>query len=335
MTFRTTTLGSIEEVARVLRTDDPPATPVLPGSVEFERVHGRRGGMKIIPSADGRRFLYRGQNQRWVPCLASVSRGAGNDEERLRLNWSLSRIRIAEFEILLKLHPLIQYAVQEKIELDYDALAQHYGLPTFWLDITSSIEVATFFAVVSFDASGNFLPCEEGTGVVYRIHWRDVEEPDRYFTSISHSPASRPGRQHAWAIGLNRDTDFDSASFVEAFEFRHSRSQSEGIISALGARLYPHDSLADVAVILKRCPAITMTGIRAALTRDGCPAEQLEQIAAQWGEAMANGLGLDVFLDDEFALTEEQIREGEAEAANLREAFGSEIGIRLARTRRT
>ena len=39
-------------------------------------------------------------------------------------------------------------------------------------------------------------------------------------------------------------------------------------------------------------------------------------------EAMANGRGLDVYLDDEFAFTEEQIRVGEAEAATTRRLLG-------------
>jgi hypothetical protein len=325
---------SIKELAAALRGEDPPVPKILPGDLEFVRVHGERGGCKIIPSTDRLQFLYRGQNRRWTPCVPSVYRGAQSDKERLRLNLILSRVRIAEFEILLQQHPLVQYALQEKVELDYDALAQHYGLPTYWLDLTSNIEVACFFAVARFDASGSFEPCENGTGVIYRVRWRDLEEPRRYFTSISHSPASRPGRQHAWAVGMNGEVDFDRAEFVEALEFRHSRSESERIIAALGARLYPYDSLAEVASVLRTCPGITMTGIRAALRRDGCPTERLERIAAQSGEAMCNGLGLDVYLDEEFALTEEQMRAGESEAATLREAFGSEIGFRMARTRK-
>jgi hypothetical protein len=332
--LQSTPFESIKELAAALRSEDPPVPKLLPGDLEFVRVRGEHGGCKIIPSTDRLQFLYRGQNRRWTPCVPSVYRGAHNDKERLRLNFLLSRVRIAEFELLLQQHPLVQYALQEKVELDYDALAQHYGLPTYWLDVTSNIEVACFFAVARFDASGSFEPCGDGTGVIYRVHWRDIEERRRYFTSISHSPASRPGRQHAWAVGMNGAIDFDRAEFVEPLEFRHSRSESEQIIAALGARLYPHDSIADVASVLRTNPGITMAGIRAGLKRDGCPAEQLERIAAQSGEAMCNGLGLDVYLDEEFALTEEQMRAGESEAATLREAFGSEIGFRLERTRK-
>jgi hypothetical protein len=328
------TFDSIEELAAVLRADDPPVPPILPGELEFERVHGTRGGMKIVPSADRAGFLYRGQNQRWQPCVPSVYRSAKGDEEHSRLDFLMSRIRIAEFEALLQGHPLIQYALQEHIELDYDALAQHYEIPTFWLDLTSSIDVACFFAVARRGAGREWLPCDKGTGVVYRVRWRDFVEPRRYFTSISHSPASRPGRQHAWAMGLNRGVDFDQAEFVEALEFRHSRSHAQQIIAAHAVRLYPHDSLADIADILKACPVVTMKGIKAALIRDGCPGERVEGIALQTARSIAEGLGLDVHLDEEFALTEEQLQAGEQEAAKLRQVFLSEIGFRLGRTRK-
>ena len=45
----------------------------------------------------------------------------------------------------------------------YDLLAQHYGLETGWLDITSDFNVALFFATCWYDCSENrWKPlCEE------------------------------------------------------------------------------------------------------------------------------------------------------------------------------
>src|ERR1700689_3772858 len=100
-----------------------------------------------------------------------------------QLNWILSRVRTAEFERLLNQHPMMALARENSIEVDYDALAQHYGIPTFWLDITSNIDIACFFAVARFDKEGVISPCEEGTGMIYRVHWRSFEDPLRFFTS--------------------------------------------------------------------------------------------------------------------------------------------------------
>jgi len=362
MPFPAKCFQSIDELAAALRSDDPPAPPILPGARfhlperevlgdmppghtfeffgealpeqrEFERVHGTKGGNKIIAFGDGKQFLYRGQNRRWEPCLSTVWRSGQPSNDR-ELNHILSRTRIAEFEKLLKQHPMMELAREEQIEVDYDALAQHYGIPTFWLDITSSIDVACFFAVARFNKEGVISPCEEGTGMIYRVHWRSFEDPLRFFTSISHSPASRPGRQHGWSIGLNRQVDFDSLVFVERFDFVHSRSHSECIISSFASRLFPSDSITDVAQTLKNSSAVTMSGIKFALERDGCPAQEIERWSLIWGERLCNDLGLDVYLDEEFALTDAQIQAGLYDAALAHKSFLSEVCFRLVRTRK-
>ena len=194
--------------------------------------------------------------------------------------------------------------------------------------------MASFFAVARFDAKGQAHPCEEGMGVMYRVDWRRFTEPFRYFTSITHSPASRPGRQHAWSIALNREVDFDSQEFVERFDFVHSRSESDPLIGSLASHLLPFDSIADVAQTLKNCPGVTLAGIKFALERDGCPVSERERWLENWGERLCNGLGLDVYLDEEFALTEEQIEWGKRDAELARKTFLSQVGFRVVRTLR-
>ncbi len=330
MPFPPRHFDSIDELVDELRREDPCVPPKPSRDTEFEIVHGTRGGSKIIPSHDGRRFLYRGQNRRWRPCRATVWRG-GQPSSDPQLNWILSRVRIAEFEKLLLQHPMMELAIENKIEVDYDALAQHYGLATFWLDITSSIDIASFFAVARFDQEGRITPCSEGNGVVYRVHWRQFEDPSRSFVSITHSPASRPGRQHGWSIGLNRQTDFDGQEFVEALDFAQNRAHSDRIIRRLADHLFPTDSITDVAKTLREASAVTMNGIRAALVRDGCPSERVDHMSEAWGERLCNGLGLDVYLDQEFALTELQIEAGRRDATVAHKSFLSEVGFRLVR----
>jgi hypothetical protein len=115
-------------------------------------------------------------------------------------------------------------------------------------------------------------------------------------------------KQHGWSIGLQRQTDFDVQEFVEVFEFSHDRASSERILARFATHLFPQDSITDVAKTLISAPAVTMQGIKAALARDGCPKEKIETVSNAWGERLCNGLGLDVYLDEEFALTEAQIR---------------------------
>ena len=120
MPFDTRHFDTIDALAEALKRDDPAVPHILPGETEFEMTHGQKGGLKIIPSHDGRRFLYRGQNYRWKPSVATVWR-SGQPSPDSRLNWILSRVRIAEFEGLLSQHPMIEFARENSIEIDYDA----------------------------------------------------------------------------------------------------------------------------------------------------------------------------------------------------------------------
>jgi hypothetical protein len=79
-----------------LKRDDPPAPQVLPGETEFEMVHGPEDSVRIIPSHYGRRFLYRDQNGRWLPCIATMWRNCQPSPDP-QFNWILSRVLVAEF----------------------------------------------------------------------------------------------------------------------------------------------------------------------------------------------------------------------------------------------
>ena len=58
-------------------------------------------------------------------------------------------MRIAEFEAFLK---KFWHVSNWKIsDVQYDVLAQHYGLETCWPDITSDFNVALFFATCYWD----------------------------------------------------------------------------------------------------------------------------------------------------------------------------------------
>src|SRR5438045_1294468 len=89
----------IDDLAAALRTEDLPPPRLLQDAVEFEFVHGIEGGAKIVATGDGLRFLYRGQYRRYDPCLAQVWR-QGQPSDDPRLNWALSRTRVAEFAAL-------------------------------------------------------------------------------------------------------------------------------------------------------------------------------------------------------------------------------------------
>ncbi|MCR4763747.1 MAG: FRG domain-containing protein [Lachnospiraceae bacterium] len=94
----------------------------------------------------GFRHFYRGENQIYKNTESTLCRKIREyktyeEQELYRL---ISDMRIAEFRYLLGqfLH------VQEwnLSDILYECIAQHYGMETSWLDITSSYDVALFFA---------------------------------------------------------------------------------------------------------------------------------------------------------------------------------------------
>jgi hypothetical protein len=103
------------------------------------------------------------------------------------------------------------------------AFAQHYGLPTPALDVTSDIRIALWFALFNFTGSGamRVTPAQGGHGVVYVI----AADKQQYFSEATLTThALRPERQRGgflvsnWGNSKNRVTRY----LVGAIYFSHS-----------------------------------------------------------------------------------------------------------------
>ena len=73
-------------------------------------------------------------------------------------------MRLVVFRRLLNSHPVVKYFFQRHHFLvDYEGLAQHYGLKTSVLDLTSGLDIALFFATCQYDdASDSYYPYDDG-----------------------------------------------------------------------------------------------------------------------------------------------------------------------------
>lgn len=142
------------------------------------------------------RNYYRGENQIYQKSVPSLLRKLETfeSEKDKALYRLVADMRIAEFKHLIDSFAHVKN--WKYGDVLYDLLAQHYGLETGWLDITSDFNVALFFATCWYDCSENrWKPlCEEQIrqhpyGMIFHMPaWqragRWLHSVD-YFTSVS------------------------------------------------------------------------------------------------------------------------------------------------------
>ena len=344
-------MKTILDLMLEFRESDPPLTylrhdeSVAFGKfLEFEVVDWN-GTTRIVPSEalnlpgrpGNRSFMYRGQTVRYPTCGASILRGVPADEWQIKARLTLERFRVAELELVLRGHPFEVIAGKRGFHVDYHALAQHYGIPTSLLDLTSNVEVAAFFAVARWDRdSASFQPMEDGTGVMYRFDWAAFGPGySKFFEPVGFGPGLRPARQHAWTFRPHPGVDFQSVPHVSAFEFQHSKAASLELFERFdgGAWLYPPDCLASLVEKLRDLPFVTMHAIRHAARQDGTAPENIEPSAERAAHFLNATLGLDIVDGYELQTEEVDLEVARQQAAALDDAFTKlRFGWRLTRT---
>jgi hypothetical protein len=106
--------------------------------------------------------------------------------------------------------------------MDEVAVAQHYGLPTGYIDLTQSFEVASFFACCEYDReTKSWNPAGEAEGVVYVLDQRELPRCG-IIKPINLQVFPRPSEQWAWTCELTLGDDFDKLPFVKKFLFKHN-----------------------------------------------------------------------------------------------------------------
>jgi hypothetical protein len=341
-------MKTIRDIVEDFRESDPPLTylsegdPVAPDKfTEFEVVNWN-GTLRIVPTEALKRpgrprdpsFMYRGQTVPYPTCEASLLRGV-HDQAQIAALLTLERFRVAELELVLRDHPFKAISDKQGYHVDYHGLAQHYGIRTSLLDLTSSVEVAAFFAIARWDKESHvFRPMEAGTGVMYRWDWAAFGRGySTYISPVGFGPGLRPARQHAWTFRLEPRADFQRFPHVSTFEFTHSKMASEELFAKFdeSAWLYPPDCLASLVETVRDLPYVTTDAIRHVAKQRGRLPEEVEPYVEAAARFLDTAFGLPVE-DGYVQPLEEDLQMARQQASTLEDAFGKHlVGVRTVR----
>jgi len=219
-------------------------------------------------------FLYRGQNRAAHPMLPSIARGLNSDGrdmfEMSTKDQATVVLRLAQswwFARELEHHPITAHAEKQRLKLDRLALAQHYGIPTGYLDLTHNFDVSAFFATCRATKTG-WEPVTEGIGIVYRVDLEQARNRFASFKPLGPQPLPRPDEQAAWVVELPMVHSFDGWPEVSIIQFEQNESVGEYFIKMFrgGGLLFPPDPLARVAQEILECGEIPRELAEGALT---------------------------------------------------------------------
>ena len=222
-----------------------------PQAGQFEKIKlvGKKGFI-LLPTSLDYGVLYRGQGHYYGNCLPSLYRQKLTDDEIF-----VEHLRIAEFRLFLEQFDVTQRFLECGYVVDYIGLAQHYGLKTDVLDVTSDINISMFFAMCDYDKSTDtYEPkteVKEYIGYIYAIlsneTSNDPKNPFGVFSNninvIGLQPFLRPGRQKGYAYHVGKEGML--SGFL--YSFNYTKEDSEAIYNYFhqGDDLWCKDDIVD------------------------------------------------------------------------------------------
>ena len=236
---------------------------------------------RIIQQADSGHY-YRGENQLFPESTPSLYRKIKqfSTEEEKNLYRFVADMRIGEFKTLLnKFQHVINW---DYCDILYDILAQHYGLETDWLDITSDFNVALFFATCFWDHKekkwkpltkeqtevdnqhkygmifhmpSNRMFFRNGLALDYLMNnpFYSENSPNNVVYPIGFQPFMRCHMQSGYAMYMRKPHPLQNDIEFEKLRFRHDENLSKWVYDKMegGKLIYPHEGLLQVDFVIE------------------------------------------------------------------------------------
>lgn len=164
-------------------------------------VEAKDHGNEVIGTMEMPAYLFRGESTQYTSTTATIQRVPSDSAltERGR-------------ELVAKLASLIECDLREFLglsQIDSAGFAQHYGLPTELLDLTSDTQVAGYFA-----STGKL----GGKGYVAVFPTCKLAKSSMLIDLRNHSSADRPRRQSAFALFHKTHLDLKATECVAQLE---------------------------------------------------------------------------------------------------------------------
>ena len=212
------------------------------------------GKFSFKPNLYRRKFLYRGQSEYFEKCVPNLYRDVDKDY------YLDDNIWYEEMELMVRSHPLITLLEKGvnlmhdifRFEMNYGGLCQHYYNRTRFLDLTSDLEAAKFFAVVDYDSKADKYIAHTTTNKLGVMYYYELSMPGgfswkkgRARSTIGKQVFMRSGQQHGFLLNMDKGTNFNEFQEVHKVFFRHDPVISNQIYTASdnGKKYFPMDIL--------------------------------------------------------------------------------------------
>jgi hypothetical protein len=207
----------------------------------FEPVMMPDNTATLFPMGLAFNVYYRGQASGFSPSKPSLYRNGMTEAKQF-----IERIRFEELKRLIEDYPLTMlfredfYAIAPDgtphffpLSIDTLALAQHYGIKTELMDLTTDKFVAAFFATTDCkdDIYTPIVDRRKKKGVFYRyVHIDFPMSGKSRLRAVGLQPLSRPGEQRGLVYEMGPDDDFNNI-VTTTEEFEHDKDVSEFIFN--------------------------------------------------------------------------------------------------------